>query len=128
MLETARRGIYPVDMREPVPEPMRRAYTMDAIDRHRREFRIVPELRARVKFRPLNLLDQHLEAAQDFHVIFCRNVLIYFEKATQRAVTSRLIEHLRPGGYLILGHSEATAGGEHAQLRQVGSTVFERTT
>ncbi len=126
VIETARRGIYPIDMRDPVPEPMRRAYTMDAIDRNRREFRIVPELRARVKFKPLNLLDQRFEAARDFHVILCRNVLIYFERATQKAVIGRLVEHLRPGGYLVLGHSEATAGGEQPQLRQVGSTVFER--
>ena len=127
VLETARRGIYPIDMRDPVPEPMRRAYTMEAIDRDRREFRIVPELRARVKFRPLNLLDRRYEAARDFHVVFCRNVLIYFDKATQKTVIGRLVEHLRPGGYLVLGHSEATAGGEQAGLRQVGSTVFERT-
>ena len=47
---------------------------------------------------------------RDFDVIFCRNVLIYFDKPTQRAVLERLCQHLRPGGYLFLGHSESLAG------------------
>ena len=61
----------------------------------------------------------------DLDVIFCRNILIYFDKPTQEAVVSRLCEHLRPGGYLFLGHSESLAGLK-LPLRPVGHTVFHR--
>ncbi len=59
-------------------------------------------------------------------IIFCRNVLIYFDKDTQRAVLSRLATHLRPGGFLVVGHSESMAGAGVPGLAQVSSTIFTR--
>ncbi len=126
VLETARRGVYAEDMGDPIPPDMRRTFTMEAIDERRKEFRIVPELRRHVKFSPLNLMQDTFNIERDFHVVFCRNVLIYFEKDVQRAVVGRLVRHLRPGGFLFLGHSEATAGGDQPALRQVAPTVFQR--
>jgi chemotaxis protein methyltransferase CheR len=62
---------------------------------------------------------------RDMDIIFCRNILIYFDKPTQQAVLQRLTEHLRPGGYLFLGHSE-TLAGFHLPVKPVAPTVFRR--
>jgi chemotaxis protein methyltransferase CheR len=58
-------------------------------------------------------------------MVFCRNILIYFDKPTQAGVLRRLCSHLRPGGYLFLGHSESVVGMD-LPLRQIANTVFER--
>jgi chemotaxis protein methyltransferase CheR len=87
--------------------------------------RVVPELRACVKFGRLNLMDAEYPVDQDVDIIFCRNVLIYFDKPTQRAVLLRLCQHLRPGGYLFLGHSESLAGMD-LPVRLVANTVLRR--
>jgi chemotaxis protein methyltransferase CheR len=60
---------------------------------------------------------------REMDVIFCRNILIYFDKPTQQAVLRQLCEHLRPGGFLFVGHSETLAGFD-LPLRPVGPTVF----
>ena len=77
------------------------------------------------RFEQLNLMDPHYPVDQDVDVIFCRNVLIYFDKPTQKAVVERLASHLRPGGYLLLGHSESMAGSGVAGVAQVVPTVFQ---
>ncbi len=63
---------------------------------------------------------------RDVDLVFCRNVLIYFDKPTQKAVVARLAAHLRPGGYLIVGHSESMAGVGVAGLDQMSPTVFSK--
>ncbi|MBE7219385.1 MAG: methyltransferase domain-containing protein, partial [Caulobacteraceae bacterium] len=125
VLKTARMAIYPSAMVDPVPTTLRERYVMVARHAGRQEVRIVPELRRRAQFHQLNLMDHSYPFDRDVDVIFCRNVLIYFDKATQKAVLRRLAGHLRPGGFLILGHSESMAGGADVGLRQVVSTVFQ---
>jgi len=70
-------------------------------------------------------MDRSYPFDTDFDIIFCRNILIYFNKATQIAVLGRLSNHLRRGGYLILGHAESMAGTD-LELRQVAPTIFRR--
>ncbi|WP_400771473.1 CheR family methyltransferase [Methylosinus sporium] len=125
-LAQAQRAIYPEDMLAPTPKAMRDRYVMYARDAKRREARIVPELRRLVRFERLNLTDQTYAIDEDIDVVFCRNVLIYFSSATQQAVVANLCRHLRPGGYLFLGHSESMAGGKQASMRQIASTVFRK--
>ncbi|MGQ9370641.1 CheR family methyltransferase [Azospirillum sp. A39] len=125
VLEQASLGVYPEEMVDPVPADLRRRYVMQARDTARREVRIVPELRRQVRFQRLNLMDPHYPVDRDVDVVFCRNILIYFDKRTQRAVLERLCGHLRPGGFLYLGHSESMAGG-NLGMRQVAPTVFRR--
>ncbi|MFE1602964.1 CheR family methyltransferase [Methylobacterium sp. ID0610] len=126
VLKVAARGIYGLDMLAAVPPPFRRRYVMEARDAQRREGRIVPELRRRVRFRHMNLMDTRYPVDQDVDIIFCRNVLIYFDKPTQRMVVEHLARHLQPGGYLILGHSETMAGVGAAGLTQISSSIFQR--
>ncbi|UYY77075.1 CheR family methyltransferase [Sphingomonas sp. R1] len=125
VLATARAGIYPADMLQPVPPAMRRAYVRMPNDRHRRDVRIVPALRSAIGFARLNLMEESYPVGEPMHLIFCRNVLIYFDKPTQRQVVLRLLECLAPGGYLFLGHSESIHGMD-VPLTPVGSTVFQR--
>ena len=126
VLEQGRRAVYPLAFAQPIPKALRARYVMTAREPGREEFRIVPELRSRVLFDQLNLMDGAYPFDTDIDAIFCRNVLIYFSKPNQRAVIERLSSHLRPGGYLLLGHSESLAGNDHPNLRQVASTIFRR--
>jgi chemotaxis protein methyltransferase CheR len=126
ILDQARRAIYPAAMTDPIPEPMRRLYVMKASDPAREEVRIVPELRRLARFEHLNLTDESYPVDRDVDVIFCRNILIYFSKPVQQAVLTRLASHLRPGGFLILGHSESFALDDKSGMHQVSPTIFQR--
>jgi chemotaxis protein methyltransferase CheR len=125
VLSAAHRAVYPEAMIAVVPPEFRHRYLLRSRDRTRRVVRVVPELRAWMTFGRLNLMDPEYPVDHDFDVIFCRNVLIYFDKPTQRAVLLRLCQHLRPGGYLFLGHSESLAGMD-LPLRSVANTVLRR--
>jgi len=125
VLETARRGIYPAEMVEPVPSVLRQRYVLGSRDRRAAQVRIAPALRAAIGFARLNLMDTHYPIGAAMDVIFCRNVLIYFDKPTQEKVVRRLCDCLRPGGYLFLGHSETIAGMD-LPVKTVSYTVFER--
>lgn len=126
VLAQGRRAVYSAEMIAPVPPELQARYVMHARrPGARREVRIVPELRRLVRFAHLNLMDQTYPFDRDVDVIFLRNVLIYFEKADQDAVVARLVGHLRPGGYIVLGHSESMIGTSLA-VRQVAPAVFQK--
>lgn len=124
VLAQGRRAVYPAEMIAPIPPPMQERYIMHArTPGVRREVRIAPEIRRYVQFQHLNLMDGAYPFDRDVDVVFLRNVLIYFEKRDQEAVVGRLVGHLRPGGYLVLGHSESMIGTSLA-VRQVAPAVF----
>ena len=124
MIEVARRAIYPASMIDPVPNAMKRRYFMHGRGTGTQAMvRVVPELRRHVRFGLVNLVSEKLQVDRDIDVIFLRNVLIYFDAPTQKAVVRRLADHLRPSGYLILGHTEAAIGNGMG-FEQVGTGVF----
>jgi chemotaxis protein methyltransferase CheR len=125
VLVTAIAGIYPEAMVKPVPPELRRRYVLRSRDRSHQQVRVVPELRATAQFGRINLMETQYPVDRDMDIIFCRNILIYFDKPTQQVVLQRLCDHLRVGGYLFLGHSE-TLSGFRLPLRPVGPTVFHR--
>jgi chemotaxis protein methyltransferase CheR len=125
VLATARVGIYPEAMMAPIPAEFRRRYVLRSKDRSRQLVRVVPELRAQVHFARVNLMEAPYPVERDLDVVFCRNILIYFDKPTQQMVLERLADHLHPGGYLFLGHSE-TLAGFNLPLEPTGPTVFRR--
>ncbi|VXC64084.1 CheR family methyltransferase [Sphingomonas sp. 8AM] len=125
VLAAARRGIYAAAMVEPVPPALRHRYVLRPRDRTREEVRIVPELRSAIGFAQLNLIDDTYPVGEPMDMIFCRNVLIYFDKVTQEQVVRRLAACLRPGGLLFLGHSESVAGFT-LPLTAVANTVFKK--
>jgi len=125
MLAAAERAVYPVEMIAPVPPEKQQRYVLRGRNpRTHREVRIVPELRSRVRFQRLNLIDETYPVDRDVDVIFLRNVLIYFDRPTQEAVVRRLVGHLRPGGFLILGHSESMIG-TNLRLSQRSPGIFQ---
>jgi len=125
VLAEALMGIYPASMIEPVPVALRQRHVMVARDRARAVVRMAPHLRSKLSLARVNLMDAKYAAPRDFDMIFCRNLLIYFDKPTQAAVLQRLCTHLRPGGYLFLGHSETIVGVD-LPVRTVSGTVFQR--
>jgi chemotaxis protein methyltransferase CheR len=125
VLEVGAEAVFPEAMTSPIPEHMRRRYVMRSRDRAASEVRIVPELRDKVSFARLNLIDPGYRLPTQMQIAFCRNVLIYFDKPTQQKVLSRVCESIVAGGYLFVGHSE-TITGFSLPLRQVAPTVFAR--
>lgn len=126
VLEIAVKGIYSEQMIAPVPMELRRRYLLRSRDPAQGLVRIAPELRRLVRFGRLNLMDTTYPVDRNIDVVFCRNILIYFDKPTQQAVLGRLCDHLRPGGFLFLGHSESLAG-LGLPLKPAAATVFRRT-
>ncbi|QWW67161.1 protein-glutamate O-methyltransferase CheR [Rhizobium sp. WYJ-E13] len=125
VLQTARRGIYAEDLVAPVPRDLQKKYVMVAKQQGRRDVRISPKLRSRVGFARMNLMDEKYPVGDAMHLIFCRNVLIYFDKQTQAGVLTRLCDCLAKGGYMFIGHSESITGFD-LPLKQVSNTVFQR--
>ncbi len=113
VLDTARRGVYPVSRFEDVPEAWRRAYLLRGRGHSEGFYKVKPELAQQVEFGRLNLIEPFPQR-QPFHVIFCRNVMMYFDKSTQQQIVQHLTGCLERGGYLFVGHSESLTGIEHA--------------
>ncbi|QDL99488.1 methyltransferase domain-containing protein [Rhodopseudomonas palustris] len=125
VLRLAKSAIYNREAIAPVPAPFVGRYFLTSRDRSRGEVRVVPELRRLTNFTRMNLMDASYPVDRDVDVIFCRNVLIYFDRDTQRKVVEQLCSHLRPGGYLLVGHSESMIHSALPKLRQVQPTVFK---
>jgi chemotaxis protein methyltransferase CheR len=125
VLETAAGATYPEAMIAPVPLEMRKKYLLRGRNGSNGLVRLVPAIRRMVHFGRLNLMDTSYPVDQDMDLIFCRNMLIYFDKPTQQAVLTRLCGHLRRGGCLFLGHSESLAGFG-LPLNPIAPTVFRR--
>jgi chemotaxis protein methyltransferase CheR len=124
VLHLAETGIYTPEMIAPVPAEFARRYFLSSRDPGRDEVRVVPRLRRCANFMRMNLMDVVYPVDRDVDIIFCRNVLIYFDKPTQRKVVEQLCSHLRPGGYFIVGHSESMIHNELTELQQLKPTIF----
>ncbi len=125
VLDKATLGIYEQDRVQTVPIPLRQKYLMRSKDRSKKLLRIVPELRSAVRFQRMNLMDERLKLPQSVDAIFCRNVIIYFERRTQAELLGRLCSSLTPGGHLFLGHSETVHGFDLPLVRKT-STVYRK--
>lgn len=125
VLKSAALGIYSHEKIEPVPLPLRRKYLLKSRDKDKNLVRIVPALRLNTFFKRLNFMDSNFGIKQPADIIFCRNVLIYFDRETQEKVLNRLCNYLVSGGYLFTGHSE-TLNGLNVPLVQTTSTVYKR--
>lgn len=126
-LKTAIRAVYEEARVEPVPLPLpfNRKYLMVSKDKREGMVRIVPELRTLVKFQRLNFMDGDFGIPTPMDVIFCRNVLIYFDKKTQEELLNHLCRHLVPGGYLAIGHAEVITDAD-IPLKRVAQSVYRK--
>ncbi|OGT79197.1 MAG: chemotaxis protein CheR [Gammaproteobacteria bacterium RIFCSPLOWO2_02_FULL_61_13] len=124
ILAKARAGIYPESQIEDIPLALRSNWFRRGTNRHAGLIRVHPNLQQRIFFRHLNLKDAW-PMRGPFDVIFCRNVVIYFDKDTQRTLFNRFADMLSDPGYLFLGHSENLHGlSDRFQL--VGRTIYRK--
>ena len=124
VLATASSGIYSDDRVEKLKPEQLRKFFLKGSGENAGSVRVRPELRDLVTFRPLNLLDPKWPVRGPFDAIFCRNVMIYFDKPTQRKVLQRLAPNLRADGLLFAGHSESFLHSADV-FRLKGNTVYE---
>jgi len=123
MLSKAVAAIYSEERVAPVSMNLKKKYLLRSINDEKRTVRIVPELRKKVNFTRVNFMDNAYPLNGMFDVIFCRNVLIYFDRKTQENVINKLCSKLKPGGYFLLGHSESISN-YRVPLKQIQSTIF----
>jgi len=124
-LAAARSGIYRLTSLQPLGAEQLRRHFLKGTGANAAHARVRPELREAVRFEFRNLQASAWPANERFDAVFCRNVMIYFDRPTQQQLLGRLAATLRPGGVLFLGHSESCAAG-HPAFRACGKTAYER--
>lgn len=124
VLAAAERGVYPVDARGLTTERRRRHFERGT-GSNLGCMRVKPELKRMVRFQAVNLIDANWSLGEPFDLVFCRNVMIYFDAATQRRVLGRIHATMKPNALLYVGHSE-NFGDMKDIFRLRGKTIYER--
>ena len=124
VLRRAEEGVYPIERVERIGSERVRRFFLRGTGVQAGQARVRPELRALVSFRPFNLLTSAWPSSRPFDAIFCRNVMIYFDRATQAVILRRFAPLLRPDGLLFVGHSESLFHVSDT-FRLRGRTVYE---
>ena len=123
VLARAGQAIYDAEKLAPVPPELLRRYFQRGVGQWEGSFRVREPLRQHVRFQHLNLFQPQYPFNQRFQLIFCRNVMIYFDRPTQETLIGKLTEQLEPGGHLLVGHSESLSGIRHS-LRQLQPAIY----
>jgi chemotaxis protein methyltransferase CheR len=110
VLQVGMQGIYPENRISEIPYSIKKEYFQKGKNSFKQQVRVNSDLRKTVNFQHFNLLSSDYSVFGMFDIIFCRNVLIYFERAIQYRIISKLCNQLNSGGYLFLGHSDTTMG------------------
>ena len=124
VLDHAKKAIYHSDRIEPIPTPIRKKYLQRSKNDTSPLIRIGEQLRNKVRFSRINFMNNSFSLPNKMDAIFCRNVIIYFDKTTQEQLIQKFCHNLQPGGYLFLGHSESIHGF-NVPLDQIGPTVYQ---
>jgi chemotaxis protein methyltransferase CheR len=114
ILKQARAAIYSKESMDKLPRDIGRSYFQRGVGGQAGNFRVKAGLRTRVTFHQYNLLGRELPFSGPFHIILCRNVMIYFDRETQEELVKRMTSQLVPGGYLMVGHSESLMAINHS--------------
>lgn len=125
VIQKAATAVYAEDRTDTIPLAMKKKYLLRSKDRTKSLVRISPELRNCITFKRVNFMDDHLGINDKMDVIFCRNVVIYFDKETQARLMLKFHRQLANGGYLFIGHSE-TLNGLGVPFSQVANTVYRK--
>jgi chemotaxis protein methyltransferase CheR len=125
VLVTGAQGMYPLERIAGLDPALKRRYFQRGTGPNEGKCRVVPALRKLIEFRQLNLLAPRYDVGGPYDALFCRNVMIYFDKPTQRAILSRLVQHMGDDGLLYTGHSENYL---HAAdlIQPCGRTLYRR--
>ena len=125
ILAKAQAAIYREDVVAKMPPAQVKAYFQRGVGPQAGNYRVKPALREGLSFHQLNLLEGEPPFREPFHLIFCRNVMIYFDRPTQEELVNKLTRRLVPGGYLLVGHSESLTGIRHS-LQMVRPATYRR--
>lgn len=124
VLQTAQQAIYPIKHLDKMSDARKRRFFFKGKGPNLGNVKVAPELVKLIEFRPLNLLDKKWDIPQNLDIIFCRNVMIYFDKQTQLDVLSRMVKLMRPDGLYFAGHSE-NFNHMPTLLKPLGQTVYQ---
>jgi len=125
MLDHARAAIYALDRIPPAFPELLKRYFQKGVEDRAGTCRVKADLRKHVRFQRINLFQAEYPVPREQHVIFCRNVMIYFDPGSRATLVKKLTRHLAPGGYLLIGHSESLLGIGH-ELEHVRQSIFRR--
>jgi chemotaxis protein methyltransferase CheR len=125
VLKKASQGIYQEEQISKLPMLLRKSYLLRSKDRALELVQFKENIRNSIAFRRINLMDDTFGIKEKMHVIFCRNVLIYFDKKTQQALMHRFAKQLLPGGFLFIGHSESLTGMD-VPFEQFMPTIYRK--
>jgi len=126
VLQRAHLGIYEESRLETMPDYLKKKYFLKSKDKNDPRVRVVPLLRSRVAFSWFNLTQEDYRIKEMMDIIFCRNVMIYFDRDTQEGVLHNLCKLLRPGGYLFMGHSETLCNCSRLHLVPLVPSVYRK--
>ena len=126
ILEKAYYGVYALDRVATLPLSIKQKYFLKNKNPGDKTVRVIKELRSKVTFQRMNLMDGSYPVDFDFDIIFCRNVIIYFDRETQESVINKILNHLKPNGYFFIGHSESLTN-MNVPVRSVKPTIFFKT-
>ncbi|MCF8373486.1 MAG: protein-glutamate O-methyltransferase CheR [Bacteroidales bacterium] len=125
VLKIARMAIYPMDDLIEIPVNYRQKYLLKSKDKNNLRIRIVPEIREKVKFFWLNLLSEEYKLKEKFDLIYCRNTMIYFDRATQKNIVEKFVDLLNPNAYLVLGQSESLINLD-VGMKQMAPSIYKK--
>lgn len=125
VLEKAARGVYPEKAIDMIPLDLKRKYFLRSKNRENPTVRVAPILQRNFSLKYLNFMDSVYDISGEFDVVFCRNVLIYFDRETQERVIQKICTKIRKGGYLCIGHSESMSNMD-VPLTNIKPTIFKR--
>jgi len=125
ILQNAIDAVYKEDKVIGVPLELKKKYFLKSKDRQNPTVKMGPLLRSKLRFERLNFMDNSYLINESFDVIFCRNVLIYFDRETQESVINKLCTKLSTGGYFFLGHSESILN-MNVPLKQIKPTIYQK--
>jgi chemotaxis protein methyltransferase CheR len=124
MLKRASEGIYSQDRLQKIPIDLKRRYFRKGVNKWEGYFRVKPHLRKTISFERLNLIES-FPSDFSFDIIFCRNVMIYFDKTIQEKIVNKLYDALNPKGYLFIGHAESLTGIDH-QFKYIQPSIYRK--
>lgn len=125
ILQRAVDAVYREDRTQCIGETIKKRYFLKSRDPQKKTVRVIQELRKKTAWKRLNFMDPSYDIKDVYDIIFCRNVLIYFDRQTQESVINKLSVHLRAGGFFFLGHSESIMGMD-VPLKALKPTIYQK--